>query len=106
MKVVPFKKGPPTAEEMQRRLNDIFADFTQKGPPTAEEMQRRLNDIFADFTQRGANAEDVALLIFTYGTTQLLSYADNPDTGIQKIDDILYNSFGFTKEIVFTPDDE
>lgn len=84
MKVVPFKKGPPTAEEMQRRLNDIFADFTD----------------------RGANAEDVALLIFTYGTTQLLSYAENPDKGIQKIDDILYNSFGFTKEIVFTPDDE
>ena len=78
----------------------------KKGPPTAEEMRRRLDYLFTDFIERGAIAEDVSLLIFTYGTTQMLSYSDTPDKGIQKIDDILYDTFGFTKEIVFKPEDD
>ena len=82
MKVIPFTKGPPTAEEMKRILDHLFEDFTE----------------------RGALGEDIALLIFTYGTTQMLSYSDTPDKGIQKIDEILYDTFGFTKEIVFTPE--
>ena len=76
----------------------------KKGPPTIEEGRRRLDTLFEDFISRGADAEFVALLIFTYGVTETLNYAQSVDEGIAKIDDILHLEFGLEKEIVFTPD--
>jgi len=76
----------------------------EKGPPTIEEGRRRLDTIFEDFISRGADAEFVALLIFTYGVTETLNYAQSVEEGVRKIDDILNAEFGLEKEIVFTPD--
>jgi len=59
---------------------------------------------FEDFISRGADAEFTALLIFTYGVTETLNYAQSVEEGITKIDDILSAEFGMEKEIVFTPD--
>ena len=39
----------------------------------------------------------------TYVVTEVLSYCENPEKGIQKIDDILFENFGLEKEIIFTP---
>ena len=71
--------------------------------PTLEEAKSRLDNLFEDFLIRGADAESVALLIMTYGVTEVLSYCENPEKGIQKIDDILFENFGLEKEIIFTP---
>ena len=71
--------------------------------PTLEEAKSRLDNMFEDFLIRGADAESVALLIMTYGVTEVLSYCENPEKGIQKIDDILFENFGLEKEIIFTP---
>jgi hypothetical protein len=71
--------------------------------PTLEEAKSRLDNMFEDFLIRGADAESVALLIMTYGVTEVLSYSENPEKGIQKIDDILFENFGLEKEIIFTP---
>jgi len=76
----------------------------KKGPPTIEEGRRRLDYLFEDFISRGADAEFTALLIFTYGVTETLNYAQSVEEGITKIDDILSAEFGMEKEIVFTPD--
>jgi len=43
-------------------------------------------------------------LIFTYGVTETLNYAQSVEEGVRKIDDILNAEFGLEKEIVFTPD--
>jgi len=76
----------------------------EKGPPTIEEGRRRLDTLFEDFIIRGADAEFTALLIFTYGVTETLNYAQSVEEGVRKIDDILNAEFGLEKEIVFTPD--
>jgi hypothetical protein len=76
----------------------------KKGPPTIEEGRRRLDTLFEDFISRGADAEFVALLIFTYGVTETLNYAQSVEEGVRKIDDILNAEFGLEKEIVFNPD--
>jgi len=76
--------------------------------PTLEEAKSRLDNMFEDFLIRGADAESVALLIMTYGVTEVLNYSEDPESGIRKIDEILLDNFGLEKEIVFTPfkDDE
>jgi hypothetical protein len=43
--------------------------------PTLEEAKSRLDNMFEDFLIRGADAESVALLIMTYGVTEVLSYS-------------------------------
>lgn len=75
-----------------------------KGPPTIEEGRRRLDTLFEDFISRGADAEFTALLIFTYGVTETLNYAQSVEEGVRKIDDILNAEFGLEKEIIFTPE--
>jgi hypothetical protein len=76
----------------------------EKGPPTIEEGQRRLDNLFEDFITRGADPEFTALLIFTYGVTETINYAKTVEDGISKIDEILNSEFGMEKEIVFTPE--
>jgi hypothetical protein len=61
----------------------------EKGPPTIEEGQRRLDNLFEDFITRGADPEFTALLIFTYGVTETINYAKTVEEGISKIDEIL-----------------
>jgi hypothetical protein len=80
----------------------------EKGPPTIEEGQRRLDNLFEDFITRGADPEFTALLIFTYGVTETINYSKTVEDGISKIDEILNLEFGMEKEIIFTPfkDDE
>jgi hypothetical protein len=80
----------------------------EKGPPTIEEGQRRLDNLFEDFITRGADPEFTALLIFTYGVTETINYSKTVEEGISKIDGILNSEFGMEKEIIFTPfkDDE
>ena len=76
----------------------------EKGPPTIEEGQRRLDNLFEDFITRGADPEFTALLIFTYGVTETINYAKTVEDGISKIDEILNSEFGMEKEIIFTPE--
>ena len=76
----------------------------EKGPPTIEEGQRRLDNLFEDFITRGADPEFTALLIFTYGVTETINYAKTVEDGISKIDEILNSEFGMDKEIIFTPE--
>jgi hypothetical protein len=76
----------------------------EKGPPTIEEGQRRLDNLFEDFITRGADPEFTALLIFTYGVTETINYAKTVEDGISKIDEILNLEFGMEKEIIFTPE--
>jgi hypothetical protein len=76
----------------------------EKGPPTIEEGQRRLDNLFEDFITMGADPEFTALLIFTYGVTETINYAKTVEDGISKIDEILNSEFGMEKEIVFTPE--
>jgi len=45
-------------------------------------------------------------LIFTYGVTETLNYAQSVEDGISKIDDILNSEFGMEKEIIFTPEEK
>jgi hypothetical protein len=61
----------------------------EKGPPTIEEGQRRLDNLFEDFITRGADPEFTALLIFTYGVTETINYSKTVEEGISKIDGIL-----------------
>ena len=75
----------------------------EKGPPTIEEGQRRLDNLFEDFITRGADPEFTALLIFTYGVTETINYSKTVEDGISKIDEILNSEFGMEKEIIFTP---
>ena len=76
----------------------------EKGPPTIEEGQRRLDNLFEDFITRGADPEFTALLIFTYGVTETINYSKTVEEGISKIDEILNSEFGMEKEIIFTPE--
>ena len=76
----------------------------EKGPPTIEEGQRRLDNLFEDFITRGADQEFTALLIFTYGVTETINYSKTVEEGISKIDGILNLEFGMEKEIIFTPE--
>jgi hypothetical protein len=76
----------------------------EKGPPTIEEGQRRLDNLFEDFITRGADPEFTALLIFTYGVTETINYSKTVEEGISKIDEILNLEFGMEKEIIFTPE--
>jgi hypothetical protein len=76
----------------------------EKGPPTIEEGQRRLDNLFEDFITRGADPEFTALLIFTYGVTETINYSKTVEDGISKIDEILNLEFGMEKEIIFTPE--
>jgi hypothetical protein len=76
----------------------------EKGPPTIEEGQRRLDNLFEDFITRGADPEFTALLIFTYGVTETINYSKTVEEGISKIDGILNSEFGMEKEIIFTPE--
>jgi hypothetical protein len=76
----------------------------EKGPPTIEEGQRRLDNLFEDFITRGADPEFTALLIFTYGVTETINYSKTVEDGISKIDGILNSEFGMEKEIIFTPE--
>jgi hypothetical protein len=76
----------------------------EKGPPTIEEGQRRLDNLFEDFITRGADPEFTALLIFTYGVTETINYSKTVEEGISKIDRILNLEFGMEKEIIFTPE--
>jgi hypothetical protein len=75
----------------------------EKGPPTIEEGQRRLDNLFEDFITRGADPEFTALLIFTYGVTETINYSKTVEEGISKIDGILNLEFGMEKEIIFHP---
>ena len=76
----------------------------EKGPPTIEEGQRRLDNLFEDFITLGADPEFTALLIFTYGVTETINYSKTVEEGISKIDGILNSEFGMEKEIIFTPE--
>jgi hypothetical protein len=76
----------------------------ERGPPTIEEGQRRLDNLFEDFITRGADPEFTALLIFTYGVTETINYSKTVEEGISKIDEILNLEFGMEKEIIFTPE--
>jgi hypothetical protein len=76
----------------------------ERGPPTIEEGQRRLDNLFEDFITRGADPEFTALLIFTYGVTETINYSKTVEEGISKIDGILNSEFGMEKEIIFTPE--
>jgi hypothetical protein len=80
----------------------------ERGPPTIEEGQRRLDNLFEDFITRGADPEFTALLIFTYGVTETINYSKTVEEGISKIDEILNLEFGMKKymekEIIFTPE--
>jgi hypothetical protein len=79
----------------------------ERGPPTIEEGQRRLDNLFEDFITRGADPEFTALLIFTYGVTETINYSKTVEEGISKIDGILNLEFGMekaNKKIIFTPE--
>jgi hypothetical protein len=65
----------------------------ERGPPTIEEGQRRLDNLFEDFITRGADPEFTALLIFTYGVTETINYSKTVEEGISKIDEILNSEF-------------
>jgi hypothetical protein len=76
----------------------------KKKKPSVQEAERRLESLFSEFIERGADAEFVALLFFTFGTSRVFDYSTTIEQGILKIDEILENSFGLTKEIEFIPD--